>query len=89
MSRPPFGGQANPKHNMGLGTKIGRSRRRTFANSTSGKNIETSWGWWKEFIVSVSSMRREPSIYGLHWCEIPAHEEIYGVFDQNPCRYPP
>ena len=37
---------------------------------------------------SVSSNRREPSIYGLHWCEIPAHQEVYEVFDQNPCRRP-
>ena len=38
--------------------------------------------------LNPSSMRREPGIYGLHWREIPAHEEIYDVFDQNPCRCP-
>jgi hypothetical protein len=31
-------------------------------------------------------MRRELNIYGLHRCEIPSHEEIYEVFDQNPIR---
>jgi hypothetical protein len=26
--------------------------------------------------------------YGLRWCEIASDEEIYGVFDSNPCRRP-
>ena len=26
--------------------------------------------------------------YGLHCCEIASDEEIYGVFDSNPCRCP-
>jgi hypothetical protein len=26
--------------------------------------------------------------YGLHCCEIASDEEIYGIFDSNPCRRP-
>jgi hypothetical protein len=45
--------------------------------------LEVHFEKWPQ---SVSSNRRESSIYGLHWCEIPAHQEVYEVFVQNPCR---
>jgi hypothetical protein len=47
---------------MGLGTKTGRNKRRTFANSISGKNTGTSWGLVEEFIVEFEGARKDCDI---------------------------
>jgi hypothetical protein len=46
-----------------LGLRTGRNKLLTFANSISGKNTRTSWGWWKSlFIVEIEGSAKNSDV---------------------------